>query len=49
MQVGVYTRERKRAHRINMVKGHLPCFPLAAAQSLGSQAIENKQCKKINK
>jgi hypothetical protein len=30
----VYTRERKRTHRIIMVKGHLPCFLLAAAQGL---------------
>jgi hypothetical protein len=34
MHAIVYTRERKRTHRINIVKGYLPCFPLAAAQSL---------------
>jgi hypothetical protein len=27
MQVNVYTSERKRTHRINMVRGHLPCSP----------------------
>jgi hypothetical protein len=27
MWVLQYTRERKRTHRINMVKGHLPCSP----------------------
>jgi hypothetical protein len=26
-----------------MVKGHLPCSPLAAAQSLGSQVLEDSQ------
>jgi hypothetical protein len=26
-----------------MVKGHLPCFPLAAAQSLGSQVLEDSE------
>jgi hypothetical protein len=25
IQANVYIRERKRTHRINMVKGHLPC------------------------
>jgi hypothetical protein len=34
MQANVYTRERKRAHMINMLKGHLPFFALPAAQSL---------------
>jgi hypothetical protein len=34
MHANLYTRERKRTHRINMLKGHLPCFPLAAAQGL---------------
>jgi hypothetical protein len=29
----VYPGERKRTHRINMVKGHLLALPLAAAQS----------------
>jgi hypothetical protein len=29
----VYTRERKRAHMINMVKGHLHALPLAVAES----------------
>jgi hypothetical protein len=27
MHANVNTRERKRAHRINMVKGHMPCSP----------------------
>jgi hypothetical protein len=34
----VYTRERKS--RNNMVKGHLPYFPLATAQSLLLQDLE---------
>jgi hypothetical protein len=34
----MYTRERKRAHRINMDKGHLPSLPLAAAHGLECQA-----------
>jgi hypothetical protein len=34
MQANVYTSDRKKTHRINMVKGHLPCFSLATAQGL---------------
>jgi hypothetical protein len=34
MQANVYTREEKRTHMINMVKGHLACFLLAAAHGL---------------
>jgi hypothetical protein len=46
----VYTRERKRAHRINMVKGDLPCFPLAAAKSLVPCSLESSRTmKRLNK
>jgi hypothetical protein len=38
MRANVYTRERKRTHRINMVKGHFLALPLAATQSLEHQA-----------
>jgi hypothetical protein len=38
MHASVYTRERKRAHMINMVKVTCFALPLAAAQSLERQA-----------
>jgi hypothetical protein len=34
MLANVYIRKRKRAHMINMIMGHLPCFLLAVAQSI---------------
>jgi hypothetical protein len=39
----VYTRERKRAHRINMVKGHLLALLLVVAQSLERRAPGDSQ------
>jgi hypothetical protein len=49
MQASVYTRERKRAHRINMVKGHLPCFLLATAQCLVPCILESyRTMKRLN-
>jgi hypothetical protein len=46
MHANVYTREMKRAHRINMVKGHLPCFPPATAQGLLPCSLESSRTTK---
>jgi hypothetical protein len=41
MQTNMYTRERKRTHRINIVKGPYLDSPLAAAQSLLLEGLED--------
>jgi hypothetical protein len=40
------TREKKRAHRINVVKGHLPCFPLVTSQSIHPCSLESSRTTK---